>query len=154
MLQTLEILFKNYLNLLKTLGCWMTKKNFPIQLHNLKMHLPPFHFPFSPLPCRKLVLKKVIFVFQIWVGVDISSVAPWNTQKESSISTRTEYTLNEILLEWRLKKRDCYQKQTCCFHKPQLNGDIWGQAGSQWWKRWVGCETKPWINTDEMSHRY
>lgn len=44
------------------------------------MHLPPFHFPFSPLPCRKLVLKKVIFVFQIWVGVDISSVAPWNTQ--------------------------------------------------------------------------
>lgn len=26
-----------------------------------------------------------------------------------------------------------YQKQTCCFHKQQPNGDILGQAGFQWW---------------------
>lgn len=45
---------------------------------NIKETLPPFHFPFSPLPCCKFVFKQIIFVFQVWVRVDVASIAPWN----------------------------------------------------------------------------
>lgn len=37
--------------------------------------LPALHLPLGPLPRSKLVFKQVVFVFQVGIRVDVSSVA-------------------------------------------------------------------------------
>lgn len=37
--------------------------------------LPSFHLPFRPLPRGKLVLEQIVFVLQVGVGIDVTSVA-------------------------------------------------------------------------------
>lgn len=41
--------------------------------------LPSFSLPLCPLSSCKLVFKEIIFIFQVGIGINVSSIATWAT---------------------------------------------------------------------------
>lgn len=108
------------------------------QLKHLKKYItsPPLSIQSTAL--LQTCTQRGHFCFS---GLSLSRCLQCSPLKKSSQTLWHQYHLGLKLVEWmtfgyeehKLKKKS-YQKQTCCCHRRQLNGDIWEQVEFQWWR--------------------